>query len=93
MGVRGHPLLWPEWLLALVGQYLTAYDHLPVDQGTMLFWPRYHALAHSVELVLKGFLARKGMTESQLKKLGHNIRPLLREATVRGLGPSTENST
>lgn len=84
--VQGHPLLWPEWLLALATQYREAARSLPSGEGPTLFWPKYHALGHSVELVLKGFLARKRMTEDELRNLGHHIRPLLKEAMGKGLG-------
>lgn len=86
--VHAHPLLWPKWLLALATQYREAALSLPSGEGPTLFWPKYHALGHSVELVLKGFLARNLMTEDELRGLGHNIRPLLKEAMFKSLGLS-----
>lgn len=84
--VKGHPVLYPEWWLALASQYLGAYHNLPTPvQPRQPFWPRYFLLGHSVELVLKGFLGRKGVSEAKLEKFKHNIRPLLKAATEAGL--------
>jgi len=87
--VQAHPMLRADWWLALASQYQDAYRGLATTEeqlpGIKVFWPRYHALGHSVELVLKGFLARKGITEADLVAIGHNIRPLLKKATSCGL--------
>lgn len=86
LSVQGHPALFPEWLLALASQYLHAYQNLPNPARlAQPYWPKYLLLGHSVELVLKEFLARKGVTEAKLKKLKHNIRPLLKQASALGL--------
>ena len=84
--VRGHPALYPEWWLALASQYLDAYHSLPKPrQHVPPCWPKYFLLGHSVELVLKGFLGRKGVPEEKIEHFKHNIRPLLKEATTLGL--------
>ena len=84
--VRGHAALYHEWWLALASQYLDAYRKLPVPSRPVPpYWPRYFLLGHSVELVFKGFLGRKGLAEAQLEEFGHNIRPLLKKACQQGL--------
>lgn len=85
-GVKGHPVLYPDWWLALASQYLDAYRNLPAPKQPLPpFWPQYFLLGHSVELVLKGYLGRRGVSEAALEKFKHNIRPLLKKATELGL--------
>jgi hypothetical protein len=67
--VKGHPVLYPEWWLALASQYFDAYRSLPTPKQLFgPFWPRYFLLGHSVELVLKGFLGRKGVEATPFKR-------------------------
>src|SRR5262249_51773183 len=49
---------------------------------------RYFLFCHSIELLLKAYLARIGLTENQLQAFGHNITNLLEEAIKCGLSLS-----
>src|SRR5471030_360596 len=76
-----HPVLWPDQCLALADQYLTAYDataRIP-RPPIPIFWPSHALLTQSVEL------PRKGMSEAQLRRRGHDIAWLLQRAQQEGL--------
>ena len=73
-------------LLNLAREYRQAYYDL--RQVAPLSWPRYFLFCHSIELVLKAYLAQAaGLTEDQLQKppFGHNIKNLLNRAIQCGL--------
>ena len=76
-------------LLNLAREYRQAYYDL--RQARPISWPRYFLFCHSVELVLKAYLARHGLTEKQLRDppFGHDIKNLLDEAIKSGLSLST----
>jgi hypothetical protein len=44
-----------------------------------------HTLGMAIELALKAFLVHNGVTEKELRRLGHDLAALLREAEARGL--------
>ena len=44
-----------------------------------------HLLGMAIELALKAFLLNGGLTEHDLRRLGHDLRALLKEAEVLGL--------
>lgn len=44
-----------------------------------------HLIAISIELSLKAYLCNTGYSEKQLKKIGHNLQELLKEACKIGL--------
>src|SRR5262249_25989136 len=67
----------------LAEEYRQAYYALP--ERTPISWPRYFLFCHSIELLLKAYLARIGLTENQLQAFGHNIKNLLDEANKLGL--------
>jgi len=73
--------------LDLAKQYRKAYYDLPEPMPS---WPRYFLFCHSIELVLKAYLAHAaGLTEKQLQDFfGHNIKNLLDEAIKCGLSLS-----
>src|SRR6516164_7640637 len=70
----------------LAEEYRQAYYALP--ERTPISWPRYFLFCHSIELLLKAYLARIGLTENQLQAFGHNIKNLLEEAIKCGLSLS-----
>ena len=44
-----------------------------------------HTLGMAIELGLKAFLVHHGLTERDLRRLGHDLAALLKEAEARGL--------
>ena len=72
-------------VLNLAREYRQAYYDL--RQVAPLSWPRYSLFCHSIELVLKAYLAHHGLTEKQLRDppFGHNIKNLLNRAIKCGL--------
>jgi hypothetical protein len=44
-----------------------------------------HTLGMAIELALKSFLVQHGLTEKDLRRLGHDLAGLLKEAESRGL--------
>ena len=72
-------------LLNLAREYRQAYYDL--RQVAPLSWPRYSLFCHSIELVLKAYLAHHGLTEKQLQNppYRHNIKNLLNRAIKCGL--------
>jgi len=71
--------------LNLAKEYRQAYYDL--RQVMPISWPRYFLFCHSIELVLKAYLAHHGLTEKQLqaRPFGHDIKKLLDEAIRYGL--------
>jgi hypothetical protein len=69
-------------LLNLAKQYRQAYYDL--RQAEPLSWPRYFLFCHSIELVLKAYLAHHGLTEKQLRDqpYRHNIKKIGRSNVV-----------
>jgi hypothetical protein len=77
-------------LLNLAREYRQAYYDL--RQVAPISWPRYFLFCHSIELVLKAYLAQAaGLTEKQLQDppFRHNIKNLLDQAIKWGLRLST----
>jgi hypothetical protein len=77
-------------LLNLAREYRQAYYDL--RQVAPISWPRYFLFCHSIELVLKAYLAQAaGLTEKQLQDppFRHNIKNLLDQAMKCGLRLST----
>jgi hypothetical protein len=74
-------------LLNLAREYRQAYYDLPTPMPS---WPRYFLFCHSIELVLKAYLAQHGLTEDELKNpsFRHNIKNLLDQAIRCGLSLS-----
>ena len=73
--------------LNLAMEYRQAYYDLPKPMPS---WPRYFLFCHSIELVLKAYLAQHGLTEKQLRDqpFRHNIKNLLNRAIKCGLSLS-----
>lgn len=44
-----------------------------------------HTLGLAIELALKSFLVQHGLTDKDIRRLGHNLAGLLKEAETRGL--------
>ncbi|QFU16569.1 hypothetical protein [Microvirga thermotolerans] len=80
---------YPDHLLARdflerAEEFYGAFRALPAKKP--ISWPRYYLLTHTIELSLKAFLLRKGVSRADLwKKFRHNINSLLSEAMSRGL--------
>jgi hypothetical protein len=77
----------------LAKQYREAYKALrevTPPEVTPISWPRYFLFCHSIELVLKAYLAHTGLTEKQLQNppIRHNIKNLLDKAIKCGLSLS-----
>ena len=73
-------------LLNLAKEYRQAYYDLPHVEP--LSWPRYFLFCHSIELVLKAYLAQAAdLTEDELRAppFRHNIKRLLDQAISYGL--------
>ena len=79
-----------EGLLNIANQYLTAGTLVPANTCG---WPKYFLLYHAVEAALKAYLARSGMTDSELRDIGHDIKPLATEAEKRGFTLHTDEKT
>jgi len=77
--------------LNLRKQYRQAYYDLP--EVAPFSWPKYFVFCHSIELVLKAYLAHHGLTEKQLqaRPIGHDIKKLLDEAIRYGLSLSANS--
>src|SRR5215813_8470418 len=75
-------------LLNLAREYRQAYYDL--RQVAPISWPRYFLFCHSIELVLKAYMAHHGLTEKQLSDppFRHNIKNLLDQAIKCGLSLS-----
>jgi hypothetical protein len=68
----------------LAHEYLRAYYDLPERQN--ISWPKYFVFCHSIECVLKAFLAAQGMAQTELiNKFGHDLEKLLDAVTKKGL--------
>jgi hypothetical protein len=68
----------------LAHEYLRAYYDLPEHQN--ISWPKHFVFCHSIECVLKAFLAAQGMTQAELtNKFGHDLEKLLDAAAQKGL--------
>jgi hypothetical protein len=71
--------------LQLGEEYRRAYYNLPQTRPPS--WPKYFLFCHSIELILKAYLAAAaGLTSDELKdKFGHNLKLLLDVATEKHL--------
>lgn len=65
---------------------LRPYEFRPDGTRDSVFFAIYNLLGFSVELYLKAFLSKAGMSETELrsKQYGHNLRSLFGEAERRG---------
>jgi HEPN domain-containing protein len=77
---RSFPVIW---LLLRALEFEKAYHAVPAMPP--LSWPRYFLLCHSIELALKAYLTLHGESESDLIKIGHDLKKLLRHARKLGL--------
>src|SRR3981081_514159 len=71
-------------LLDLAEEFFQAFKDLPLGEK-MHSWPRYFLLCHAIELVLKAFLATRGVDDKQLKRYGHGLSDLLVSSKKQGL--------
>ena len=49
------------------------------------FFPFFYLAAHSIELMLKAYLSAMGLTERQLKQIGHDLGDACKVAGAKGL--------
>lgn len=49
------------------------------------YWPTYYLYGHAIELGLKSFLHYKGMTDKELRKIGHNLTEAWSKCSDLGL--------
>ncbi|GJE42899.1 hypothetical protein [Methylobacterium soli] len=71
-------------------EYLEAFEHLSEAKPDLKF-AGYFLLTHSIELLLKSFLASQGVAEKIIRgKLGHDLPWVLSECESRRL-PAVEN--
>jgi len=62
-----------------------AYETLQ-SSGRPLEWPKYLLFYHAMELALKAYLIRQGVSEQDLtKKFSHDMKKLVNAAVSRGL--------
>jgi hypothetical protein len=69
-----------EGLLHIAKQFLTVGKSSP---DTCDF-AKYFSVYHAIEAALKAYLARSGMTDHELRDLGHEIKRIAAEAEQRG---------
>jgi HEPN domain len=77
---------------ALANSYSAAASHLLQDGGAETFLPCVFLLLHALELHLKAFLISKGVSDKQLRVLGHDLLACLRACKEQGLGQHIEMS-
>ena len=66
-------------------EYLIALEILAEHLSKSILPPIGLIASQAIELGLKAFLLNKGWTESEVKKVGHNLEKLWKEATKAGL--------
>jgi hypothetical protein len=82
----------PPQLVAIgLGQdarsYLQAAQATDAIHGYQYFPPTYFLLAHSMELILKGYCSSQGVSQAKLQRLGHNLAKAYRKAVSAGYSP------
>ena len=72
---------------AYADQFYNAFNKLGADHlHPSVSWPRYFLLCHAIELALKAYLAKLGVTTKHLKfEFGHKLDELVTEAVEKGL--------
>jgi hypothetical protein len=70
--------------------YLDAFEVLSKQDNQALLHAGYFLFAHSLELLLKSFLAARGVTKKSIRALEHDLPRILRECTQHSI-PSVAN--
>jgi hypothetical protein len=73
---------------AFADQFYHAFNKLgPHHLHPSISWPRYFLLCHTIELALKAYLAKVGMTPAQLRSFErrHNLSQLVTDAITKDL--------
>jgi hypothetical protein len=78
-----------DGLLHLARQFLTVGKSSP---DTCAF-AKYFNVYHAIEAALKSHLARSGMTDGELRVLGHDINAIVAEAEQRGFALDADEKT
>lgn len=66
-------------------EYTEAAKHLNSQDRTSFLIPAYYLVTHGIELGFKAFLRAHGYSVENLKKLGHNLKRLVKTANKEGL--------
>lgn len=69
---------------SLANSYFAAASQLLQTHAAETFRPSLFLLLHALELHLKAFLLSQGMTDKQLRNIGHNLLACLRACNERG---------
>ncbi len=77
---------------ALANSYSAAASRLVEDGSAETFLPTVFLLLHALELHLKAFLFSQGMSDKQLRKIGHDLLACLRACKERGFASHVELS-
>ena len=78
-----------DGLALLANEFLTVGKSAP---DTCPF-AKYFNVYHAIEAALKSYLARSGMTEHELQKLGHNIKTITAKAGQLGFALHADEKT
>jgi hypothetical protein len=83
-----------RWFFLRAMEFEKAYHAVPPPPPFSWSWPRYFLLCHAIELALKAFLTLHGASEPDLKKIGHDLKKLLKHAEKFGLKltPDTQHA-
>lgn len=91
--VERAPEVVAEWFAADARSYLRAAVAVHESCGRTGLMPRYFSpvyflSGHSIELILKAYLASHGVRRKELQDIGHNLSEALRVAQSKGLMPA-----
>lgn len=83
-----------ETLYSLSIEFLEAARVLHATPPTRISYSSiiYYLLGHSAELSLKAFLKQRGQSIDELKRIGHNLEELVKQAMKTGLTKNTSLS-
>jgi hypothetical protein len=66
-------------------EFLLAANYLNSDSRPSHLAPTFVLYIHAIEMALKSYLLRKGLTKHQLQRISHNLRTLLDNSRAEGL--------
>lgn len=66
-------------LLNYAVEYYSSYELIQVQRPkfTDYFSVKYYLLCHSIELTMKAWLRKKGVTNTELKRMGHDLEKIM----------------
>ncbi|HTS42460.1 MAG TPA: hypothetical protein VMH84_18195 [Xanthobacteraceae bacterium] len=65
--------------------YLSAFEVLSRENNQTLLYASYFLFAHSLELLLKSFLAARGTTKKAIRDFGHNLPEIFRACVQQSI--------